>query len=89
MKKDVKATAKTVAVIAAGYYLICALAVYLVPDLYKSIAISWAHGMDVEKVWRGSPPDLFTMIWGFITFTAAGWITGYLFAWVYNYFVKK
>ncbi len=89
MKKDVKATAHALAVIAAGYYLICAILALFLPDLYKSIAISWAHGMDVEKVWRQFPPDVGTLLLGCITFTVAAWITGYAFAWIYNYFVER
>ncbi|OGG14819.1 hypothetical protein A2773_06995 [Candidatus Gottesmanbacteria bacterium RIFCSPHIGHO2_01_FULL_39_10] len=89
MKKDVKATAHALAVLGGAYYIICSFAALFLPDLYKSIALSWAHGMDAEKVWRQSPPDLGTMALGFITFTGAAWVTGYAFAWVYNYFVGK
>lgn len=89
MKINEKAIANSLAVVGGGYYIICAILALVAPDLYKSIAISWAHGVDLEKVWRTSPPDFGTMLIGFITFTIAAWITGYVFGYVYNYFAKS
>lgn len=78
MKINEKAVAHSLALVSAVYYIICSLLVYIAPDLYKNIAASWAHGVDITRVWRDTPPDFGSMIWGFITFTLAAWITGYV-----------
>ena len=88
MKINEKAVANSLAVVGGGYSMICSLLALFAPDLYKNIAISWAHGVDIAKVWRDNPPDFGTLVWGFITFTVAAWMTGYIFAYAYNYFVK-
>lgn len=89
MKLNEKVIAHSLAIVAGAYYIICILLVYIAPDLYKNIAISWAHGVDLAQIWRGSPPESGTMLWGLVAFTVSAWITGYIFAFLYNYLLKN
>lgn len=88
MKLQEKASANGLAVVSATYYIVCALLVFVAPELYKNIAVSWMHGADLSQIWRSTPPDIGVMLWGFITFTAASWVSGYFAARMYNYFLK-
>lgn len=88
MRINEKAAANALGLLAALYYSICAILVYVASNLYKSIAVSWAHGADVSQIWLNQPPSMGSIIWGFITFTVSAWITGYMFALLYNYFIK-
>lgn len=88
MKLNQKVLALSLATVGGAYYVICALAIYIAPDLYKSIATSWAHGTDLAQIWVQNPPEIGKVLWGFITFTGASWITGFTVAWGYNYFSK-
>lgn len=89
MKHDEKVTANSLAVIIGAFYLICAALAVLAPELLLSISQSWAHRLDMSAVWMDKAPDLVTIIWGLITITATAWVTGYAFAYVYNWFLKK
>lgn len=89
MKINEKVAALSLAIVAGAYYLLCVLLSYIAPDLYKNIAVSWAHGADLSQIWQGSPTELSTVVWGFITFTIAAWVTGYFFAFIYNYLLKN
>ncbi|OGG15366.1 hypothetical protein A3D77_07540 [Candidatus Gottesmanbacteria bacterium RIFCSPHIGHO2_02_FULL_39_11] len=89
MKLNEKVAAHSLAIMAGAYYIVCASLIYIAPDLYKSIAISWAHGADLSQIWRGSPPEIGTMLWGLVTFTVSAWITGYIFAFIYNHLLKN
>lgn len=89
MKHDPKATANALAVVAAGFSLVCAVLAVFVPDLLLSISQSWAHRLDMSVVWMDKAPDLTTIIWGLITVSITAWVTGYVFALVYNWFLGK
>lgn len=88
MKLKENASANALAIVGATYYFICALLIFVAPELYKNITVSWMHGADLSQIWRLTPPNAGVMLWGFIAFTAASWISGYFFARVYNYFLK-
>lgn len=89
MKINEKAIAHSLATVSALYYAVCVVLVFVAPDLYKNVVISWAHGVDIARVWRDTSPDSGTLLVGFITFTAAAWLTGYIFAYIYNFFIKS
>lgn len=88
MKHEPNATANAVAVTVALIYVVCAVVVVLLPDLAMSVAQSWFHGLDLSKISAFNvTPGSFVL--GLITSTAGAWLIGYVFANVYNYFVKK
>lgn len=89
MKFKESALANTLAIVAAAYYLICTLLVFLAPGLYRQIAQSWMHGLAVNAVWNSQTPAIGTVLFGFVTFSISAWVTGYLIAATYNYLAKK
>ncbi len=89
MKHDPMATANAMAVTVAFIAVVCALAIILAPDLSLGIAQSWFHGIDLSKVRTVVSPSLGSILYGWITATIGGWLVGYVFASVYNWFAKK
>ena len=88
MKHEPNVTANALAVTSAALYVFCRLAVSLFPGLAMSVAQSWFHGLEVSRV-SGWSLTLSSFILGLVTLTASAWLTGYLFAKVYNYFLAK
>lgn len=86
MKLNEQALANASAVLAAGFYLVCALLVAILPDFFKIVAQSWFHGIDLASIWTGAPRGNFIL--GFISAVVAAWISGWAFAWIYNKMVK-
>ena len=80
------AAAATVAVV----FVVCRLAFLLAPELSLAISKTWFHGIDISKIAATSAAaDPGSFILGLVTSIAAAWAVGYLFANLYNYFVKK
>ena len=68
----------------------CRVLVRLIPDLFLTIPQTWFHGIDISKIAATSAAaDPGSFILGLVTSIAAAWAVGYLFANLYNYFVKK
>lgn len=88
MKHEPNTTANAAAVTVAIIYVVCRVAVALFPDIVMTIAQSWFHGLEISKV-SGWNLSLGSFILGLVTSTAGAWLAGYLFATVYNYFVKS
>jgi len=83
-----QAFANAFAVIIAIVYVICATWVVVARDSFMNLANSWIHGVDM-KVLPYTPPTAGGLIVGFVTATAAAWVAGCLFVWLYNQFSKK
>lgn len=81
-----KPFANALAITMAALYLICALAVVVIPGLFKAVAVSWFHGIDLEAIWTGGSRGNFLL--GLISAVIFSWLFGYLFAWVYNKLTK-
>lgn len=88
MQLNEKAIANSLALVSAGFYLICVILTLLVPDLFLSFFKSWVHGVDITQIWAPSAEPL-SIVWGLISFTLVSWLTGYAFAKAYKYFVKS
>ncbi len=88
MKHNPTATANTLAILSGTFYIICRILVSLFPDLFFSIAKSWFHGIELTN--SGSwDLSITAFILGLVSITVSAWITGYLFAVIYNYFAKQ
>ena len=81
-KLNVLKVANTLAITTAVFYLVCIIAVLVTPNLTTAIGSYLLHGIDISKliVARSISYSAISLIVG----TAAGWLTGSLFAWVYN-----
>jgi len=86
MKLDQKTVANTLAVLGAVFFLGCYLLVLVLPDLYKSIAQSWMHGIDLSLIWKPRTGNFLT---GLVSFTLVSWISGWVFAVLYNKMIKR
>lgn len=89
MKHDPIATANAMAATVAFIAVVCALAIILAPEVSMGIAQSWFHGIDLNKVRTSVNPSLGSLLYGWITATIGGWVMGYVFARVYNFFTPK
>jgi hypothetical protein len=81
-KLNIKKVANSLALTTAIIYLICILAVWIAPSLTLRIGNYLLHGIDISKIViaRSFGFSLITLING----TIAGWLTGALFALIYN-----
>lgn len=85
MKLKEGALAKAFGFLGAIYFLTCYLVAAVFPELYKAIATTWFHMIDLSGVWKSGPDGFFL---GLISFTVVSWISGWLVAWTYNRFAK-
>ncbi|KKR63431.1 hypothetical protein A2210_03400 [Candidatus Woesebacteria bacterium RIFOXYA1_FULL_40_18] len=85
MKLNENAVAKTSGVLGAWFFLVCYLLVFFMPEVYKAIVQSWMHGVDLNLIWK---PMTGNFLLGFASFSAVSWVSGWLFAWIYNKFSK-
>lgn len=88
MKHDPKATANALVVVGGGLYIICAAWILLSRDSFMGVINTWVHGIDLSAL-PSKTPDLGTLLMGLLTFVISAWLTGYVFAVVYNNFVRK
>ncbi len=88
MKHDPKATANAVGATTAIVFVACRVLVGLFPDLSFTIAQSWFHGIQLTKLdsWNLT---FSSFVLGLVSSAITAWIIGYIFAKVYNFFVKK
>ncbi|OGM55957.1 hypothetical protein A3F62_05275 [Candidatus Woesebacteria bacterium RIFCSPHIGHO2_12_FULL_44_11] len=85
MKLNQMALANAFGVLAAVYYVACYFLALLAPEVYKSVALTWFHMIDLSVAWRDAPMGFGL---GIVTFTASSWVSGWLLGAVYNKFVK-
>ena len=87
MKHDPMTTANAVAATTAIIYVICRLLVGLFPAASFTVAQSWFHGIQLTQLgtWNLTFSNL---LLGVISSTVLAWLVGYLFAYLYNYFLK-
>lgn len=85
MKLKESAFANAAGALGAIYFVGCYLVAWATPALYKSVFDSWMHMLNVDGLWKSAPGNFGL---GIISFTIVSWVTGWLFAWLYNRFVK-
>ena len=88
MKLDPKSAASALALTAGIVSVICAILVAIAPDFLFSLANAWFHGIDLVKI-QSANLTVGNFIFGLIGIMTAGWLAGYLFAVIYNSFVKR
>lgn len=87
MKHSPLVTANAVAATTAIIYVVCRVLVGLFPAISMNVARSWFHGIDISKIsaWNLSTESF---ILGIISATVFAWLVGYIFAKLYNYFLR-
>lgn len=88
MNHKPKAMANALAVVAGASYLVCVVWSYIWRESFIAIFNTWTHTVDLSGL-PTRQPDFGSMLIGFVTFVIASWLTGYAFAYTYNYFAKK
>jgi 2TM family of unknown function (DUF5676) len=83
-RHSVLATGTAVAVTAALLNSLCAVAVALWPEESIRFANTWIHGLDLQMIKATAPLTLPAFLRGLIGIAAIGFITGVVYAWVYN-----
>lgn len=88
MKHPPITTANALAVTAAFVYVVCRALVGLLPDFMFSMGQSWFHGIQLQKLgtWTLTTENF---IWGLLSLTVTAWLSGYVYASVYNLFLGK
>ena len=81
-KLNVLKVANTLAITTAVFYLVCIIAVWIAPEITTTIGSYLLHGVDISRlvIARTFSFSLISLITG----TIAVWLTGALFAYVYN-----
>ena len=88
MKHNPSVTANAAAVTVAIVYIVCRIGIALFPDLAMTIAQSWFHGIQLTQISELNL-SLGSFVLGLATSTIGTWLVGYLFAKLYNYFLKS
>jgi hypothetical protein len=85
MRLKETALANAAGTLGAIFFLGCYGLVLVAPEIYKGVAQSWMHGVDISTIWS---PRTGNVILGFTSFTVTSWISGWVLARLYNNFVK-
>lgn len=87
MKHHELATANAAAATTAIVYGACRILIIFFPEAAYDIARSIFHGLEVsQSAWDLS---INSFVVGIVSATITAWIIGYLFARLYNFFLKK
>ncbi len=88
MKHNPTATANAAGITTAIVFFVCRAAFVIAPDLSMNIGKSWFHGIDISLIAAQNVASN-SFFLGLISATVGAWLVGYLFAVIYNKFVKK
>lgn len=88
MKHNPLTTANAVGATTALVFLVCRVLVGIFPDLSFTVAQSWFHGIELTKLgsWNLTAESF---VLGLVSATVGAWLVGYLFASIYNFFIKS
>lgn len=87
MKLNETAFAKAHAVLAFVAYILCVVAVAILPGSTKWLFDSWFHGLDLSSIPIQLGPASVIVV-GITSLTLAAWVWGYFLAKTYNEFLK-
>ncbi len=89
MKHHPLSTANAAGAATAIVFVVCRILVGLFPDASFAVAQSWFHGIELTKPVSTWNLTTGAFILGIISSAIVGWLIGYLFAVLYNSFLKK
>lgn len=81
-KLKIVKVANTLAITTAVFYLVCIIAVGIAPGITTTVGSYLLHGVDISRLVVARTFGFSAM--SLITGTIVGWLTGALFAYVYN-----
>lgn len=88
MKLNERALANALALATGAIYVFCRLFIAVFPDLSLAISQSWFHALDLSKIWDTDINSMGSLILGLVSSVILAWVSGWLFARLYNKFVK-
>ncbi|GMR19024.1 MAG: hypothetical protein BMS9Abin34_148 [Patescibacteria group bacterium] len=80
MKLDKLVLANTLGLTVSILWVLCALAVWLLPDLSLVVTKWWLHGLDISVLGSWGL-TLENFLLGGLTLGASFWVVGYVFGW--------
>lgn len=85
------ALANSLAAVSFLGFLICVVWAAVDQSTFIAFWNSWFHGFNIEILTPESGLQIGAgqAIFGIVSFTISGWLTGYLIAWFYNRFDKN
>ena len=86
-KMDARITGVAVASVSSIAYIFCATLLAVSPALLFKLTKDMFHGVDITKI-ASYPVPLGSAILGFLEIIIAAYIIGWLFAIIYNAFIK-
>ena len=91
MKKNPVALGNAVGLLAALWYVLCALFVSLAPGFARSISDSWFYWIDVKSLYPPTGPvfEAGRFVTGLVSLTVLGWLSGWFVGVAYNAFEGK
>lgn len=81
-KLEIVKVANALAITTAVFYLVCIIAVWVAPGITTTVGSYLLHGVDISRFVVAGTINFSSI--SLIIGTIAGWITGALFAYVYN-----
>lgn len=88
MKLNAMAFANAVAAVAAIIYVACRLLVAIIPGFLTRVFNSWVHTVDFSRIGSGGSLTFGAFVLGLVSIVVVAWVVDYLFAVIYNSFIK-
>lgn len=88
MKREPSATANAAAATTVILFISRGVLVGLFPGLMFTIAQSWLHGVALTR-FDSSSLSMSSLLIGLVSSTATVWLISFVFANLYNYFLKN
>jgi len=88
MKHEPITIANAAAATTAILFITCRILVSLFPSLMFTIAQSWLHGVALTK-FDPTSLSISSLLIGLVSSTVTVWVISYVFAQIYNYFLKN
>lgn len=89
MKHEHHVAAKAAALTIGVVYIFCWLALWIAPQLSMSIARSWFHGIDLNKIAVPVSLDPGSLLIGLITSVVGTWLVVYVYNYLYMLISKR
>ncbi|MBI5391468.1 hypothetical protein HZB00_00540 [Candidatus Woesearchaeota archaeon] len=87
-KINAKKTGAALAIVSSIIYALCVIAIVAAPGVTLEIFSAMFHGIDITKI-SSTPVSFIRTIVGFIEINLLSFISGWLFAVIYNSLTKK
>ncbi len=88
-KLNPKVTALTLGSVSSIVYIACVSLFAIAPRAGMSLANTMMHGIDLTSIMRVTMAPLGTILTGLVEIAILGYLVGWLFAVMYNYFAKQ